>query len=289
MAKATRILATNCCVCRRDLTDAKSVELGIGPICRKKYGSADIETTDEMRRRALGALATSGLEPHVIKAVLERGKDARAVCNWLVYWASANYTNKAVVLACTPIIRLLGYTTLADKLETDRSAVVLTTTDDGKWVLVKSPRCEMFMAGVRRLGGRMVRHETSMRFKGWAVPSDAATKASLALLLGVSYPDEHCHANGETYVMAAASWKSFMASLPAKPAPKVAPAPPKATVTLEDKGRFFVLHTPYNPAFVAAIRNVRGRRYEGGDANSFPSARRDRVADLVQQHYGVTL
>jgi hypothetical protein len=33
----TRRLATNCFICRTPLRDAKSVELGIGPVCRKKH------------------------------------------------------------------------------------------------------------------------------------------------------------------------------------------------------------------------------------------------------------
>ena len=37
-APATKMLATHCAVCARALVDAKSVELGIGPDCRKKYG-----------------------------------------------------------------------------------------------------------------------------------------------------------------------------------------------------------------------------------------------------------
>lgn len=37
-APACEMLATHCCVCGLPLLDALSVELGIGPICRKKYG-----------------------------------------------------------------------------------------------------------------------------------------------------------------------------------------------------------------------------------------------------------
>ena len=37
-APATKLLATNCCACGKPLVDAKSVEVGMGPVCRKKYG-----------------------------------------------------------------------------------------------------------------------------------------------------------------------------------------------------------------------------------------------------------
>lgn len=38
----TRRLATTCCICRRSLRDATSVEIGIGPVCRQKYGFAEV-------------------------------------------------------------------------------------------------------------------------------------------------------------------------------------------------------------------------------------------------------
>lgn len=37
-APATKMLATYCAVCARPLLDSVSVEIGIGPECRKKYG-----------------------------------------------------------------------------------------------------------------------------------------------------------------------------------------------------------------------------------------------------------
>lgn len=45
------LTATNCCVCRRPLVDAKSVELGIGPICRQKHGF-DVDIPEEARQEA---------------------------------------------------------------------------------------------------------------------------------------------------------------------------------------------------------------------------------------------
>lgn len=37
-APATRMLATHCAACARPLVDAKSVETGMGPDCRKRHG-----------------------------------------------------------------------------------------------------------------------------------------------------------------------------------------------------------------------------------------------------------
>lgn len=49
-APATTLLATNCACCRRPLLDATSVEIGMGPHCRKKHGYGD--GPSEMREDA---------------------------------------------------------------------------------------------------------------------------------------------------------------------------------------------------------------------------------------------
>lgn len=50
-APATKLLATNCACCGRALVDAKSVECGIGPDCREKYG-VDVDVTEAAREEA---------------------------------------------------------------------------------------------------------------------------------------------------------------------------------------------------------------------------------------------
>lgn len=48
---ACKQMATHCCACGKPLVDAKSVETGMGPICRKKYGF-NIEVSEDARVRA---------------------------------------------------------------------------------------------------------------------------------------------------------------------------------------------------------------------------------------------
>jgi len=49
--KSTQLLASHCAVCARPLRDAVSVELGIGPDCRRKHGY-DSAITEENRAEA---------------------------------------------------------------------------------------------------------------------------------------------------------------------------------------------------------------------------------------------
>ncbi len=60
-AKATTLLASHCCVCGLPLVDAKSVELGIGPVCRKKYLIGDGITEDARHEANSLVYAASGL------------------------------------------------------------------------------------------------------------------------------------------------------------------------------------------------------------------------------------
>ncbi len=57
----THQLATHCVVCSRKLRDAKSVELGIGPICRKKLNHADWGLDDEAQATANKLIHKAGI------------------------------------------------------------------------------------------------------------------------------------------------------------------------------------------------------------------------------------
>ncbi len=63
-APATRLVATHCWACHRDLVDAKSVEVGMGPICRKKYGYDELSGLDNATRKAANALVYEAAAVH---------------------------------------------------------------------------------------------------------------------------------------------------------------------------------------------------------------------------------
>lgn len=50
-ALQTKVLATHCACCGRPLVDAKSVQIGLGPICRKTF-QYDLDVPDKDRARA---------------------------------------------------------------------------------------------------------------------------------------------------------------------------------------------------------------------------------------------
>jgi hypothetical protein len=282
LATATRVLATNCCVCGRDLCDAKSVELGIGPVCRKRYfRDADIPLGPKGWQKALGVLVQSDLPEHIINSVLDERPDTRKAANIVVYWASAHHTIRAIVLACSAVVRFLGYTLLADKLERDRADLRFETVGDNIEIFCR--RHDRFTSGLRRLGARMERHD-SQRFRCWSVP--ASRKAALVVLAGFYFGGLQCFADGGIFTIdPVEDFEQFLALCPTPKATR--PTTPAPSVKLYEQGGKLCVETPYNAAFVAAVRNVRGRRWNG-QANTFPLKRRADVEALIQTHYGVT-
>ena len=87
-APSTALLATNCLACNRPLRDAASVEAGIGPICREKYGYDSI------------------------------AEDVRIKANALIHEAARKGTPNARVLEIADLLEDMGASVLADKVRT---------------------------------------------------------------------------------------------------------------------------------------------------------------------------
>lgn len=71
---ACKMLATNCCACGRPLVDADSVENGIGPVCREKWGydkEIDAEARVEANKLVYEASAINGASPRM-REIIDR-------------------------------------------------------------------------------------------------------------------------------------------------------------------------------------------------------------------------
>ncbi len=121
-APATAMLATHCAVCSRPLLDATSVELGIGPECRKKHGFG-IEAPDE----------------------------ARAEANKIVHWIAVHQDSGEVR---ERIVRLhgLGFAKLAERIAERVGCVRIEV--EGDFVHVRAPYDEAHVERMRRVPGR---------------------------------------------------------------------------------------------------------------------------------------
>lgn len=139
-AAATKMMATNCVCCGRALVDAVSVQMGIGPECRKEY---DGGISEEVREKA----------------------------NGLVFKASmaAQHGNVELVKVLAEEIRGLGLGKLADKVgRRFRNAARYTEISisvEGMEYRVETPfrraMKEEFVAAWRRIPGRRFRNEAN--------------------------------------------------------------------------------------------------------------------------------
>ena len=162
-APSTRLLATHCACCGRPLRDANSVEIGIGPDCRAKYGFNDpalaadwIEAT-----LALEAVPLSARKTDLVGLLGDR-VDARGAVNRLVHAFAAHSTGlarAAIATAC----RALGYPRLADRLS-EVVASVQVKVEDGAYA-VSAPYIEGAGSDWYAAGGRWDREA-----KVWRVP-----------------------------------------------------------------------------------------------------------------------
>jgi hypothetical protein len=126
-APATRMLATHCACCRRPLVDAKSVETGMGPVCRNKHGY-NIEVSEQARVQA---------NKLVYEVALEQSK--------------AEPDRLAIVAkACT--LHLLGFDKLAGII-TKRTAEVRIEVQDNT-LFVHTPYNEAATSAWRAIPGR---------------------------------------------------------------------------------------------------------------------------------------
>jgi len=122
-AKSTKLLASNCCVCARLLRDAKSVELGIGPVCRSRYGY-DLDVSE----------------------------DARVQANVLVYTVARTQEMSADQYVT---LLSLGFSVLANKLKDrllESAGQVTVTTEGTRWLIVDAPYNADALPAWRRIG-----------------------------------------------------------------------------------------------------------------------------------------
>lgn len=127
-APQTIMLATHCIICGKELCDARSVEVGLGPVCRKKagYEAQAQEISEESRERA----------------------------NKLIHQISTTWTTDArgCVAALNELLGL-GFSEVVKAILRSVAAVVITVGDDGRF-WVKSTYNPEAVAGMRDVSGR---------------------------------------------------------------------------------------------------------------------------------------
>src|SRR5688572_31962314 len=174
-APATAMLATHCAVCRRPLVDAVSVETGIGPDCRAKYGYG------EAQAEAYWTAALSTLVGLEVASAVETAADAHQAANILVRHIAASDRVGPAYEAMVKALHELGFRTLATKIATRCAGVIVER--DGDDLLVRAPYSAEANRDWYALGGRFAKKPFPHR----RVPATEANRRALWTLLQRHY------------------------------------------------------------------------------------------------------
>lgn len=273
-APATNLLATNCAVCGRALVDAQSVETGIGPICRERYGNFTA-LSEPARVEANGIV-------YRIAATLSQTPDAAGL---------------ATVSTDLQRLRTLGADTIVQRILNNRGRLatikIITVDADTDRFAVQAPRNDDATAAYRSIRGR--RWHGSYRSRAWhgvtkanTFPRSAWPQVRAALV--ANYPGAFVRLpDGEVAILA----DDLAPGFDVPDAPAVDATPAGVTITITDaptrgygSGRRIAVATPYDAGVVAAMRNVRGRRWDGANrVNTFPLAALAGVLRIVRQQW----
>lgn len=146
-APGTALVATHCAACGRPLLDAASVDVGMGPTCRRKAG---------LDRDGTGADWSAALP--LLGAVVAVEGDARATANRLVHRIAADQ-GAATVPAHLAALERLGFARVAEAIrEHLRPASVSVLEDGDRYVVTVSgldrETFDAVIAALRTIRGR---------------------------------------------------------------------------------------------------------------------------------------
>lgn len=146
------MVATDCACCGRPLVDAKSVEFGIGPVCRSKYGMTNPD--GEVDLELAMVLLDKVIEDYGFERTFDL-KDRQKAVNKLAYWAACHQGQKRAAIVAK-VIRALGYVKFADKISEHAGVAPVkgTLSDDGKSILVDAPYRAESLGAWRSIPGR---------------------------------------------------------------------------------------------------------------------------------------
>jgi hypothetical protein len=248
--------ARNCVRCHRDLTDAASMEVGIGPVCRKLDNAVLAQTIPADAGLALVALETvnhEALAPetvntyHEVVASLVQGAnttDWRKTVKRMEWMLSYPLTRSHAFQQMLSAVHALGYVGLAALWSGEASTGMTTVRFENGRLYVKGPQNKSARFALKSIKGWQFHGAT----KEWSVPATGADAFQSAVQK--YYPVNTGLAEAMTSAKAHATMTAALTSL----APMQPPAPAQPKCRIESSNGALRIYTPYNANFVAALK-----------------------------------
>lgn len=308
----------NCTRCGKDLTDAASMEAGIGPICRDLDNAllARLIPSDlDKAKAAFDNVDLTAVAPETLKtlnevygALFADGAAARE--DWRlevkrIEWALSYPANNYMRADLTNVVGALGYVGLAALWSGEAKTGKAQVTFMNNRLVIQAAKCKAATATFRSIQGRQFHSVGTLTPKAaWSFPATAHDAVYLAVIK--HYP------NFEGLSEAIAQARKFSAPAPAPgivvpgvvvitdipaPAPVLveAPAPVKAApkCSITPVGVLLKVSSPYNPAFISDLKaqvKWTDRRWNAGEKVWEVTVNEEsKVKGLLSKHYGVTL
>lgn len=258
----------SCCRCSKELTDAASMEAGIGPVCRKQDNTLLANSIPANPPEALMhflGIDIGSLVPETVNTVLTvkhdlaanlAGTDWRKVIKRIEWILSFEDNRKVTLGAFSNVARSLGYLGLAALWNGEASTGQATV-----WFA----NGRLYVAGPRNMAARFAFKKAGGRFLGSVAVPNVGNKPAWYVEHNGDIPafataiQTHYPVNiGLTDSLAVAT--AYAAQVKATPAP-VAPTPPTAPTggsnvkhRIEQRGSSLSVFTPYDAGFIADLK-----------------------------------
>jgi hypothetical protein len=284
------ITERHCQRCGLPLTDAASMEHGVGPICRKMDNAvlaqlipADLATARTHLRAAMeDAFKIDEIKPTMERVVTalfdDENRDHRKTVKRIEWMLSFPLTPPCKH-SLIEVARSLGYTTLALVWTFQRGVPgeAVVRIADGR-IFVKGPRSKGAIALLRAVPGRKWHADE----KEWSAPLAEIEKFALAVRTG--YPN---HKIDGTIT----DWATLISTAKKSATQPTGHAPPRKTlVRVKVFGGLMLVESPMNYAFVDALKELPrcDRRWSpGSKAWEVAAEHRMHVLAAAERCFGV--
>lgn len=182
---ACKLLATCCAICGKALVDADSVQAGIGPDCRAKYG-VQAGRTGAFNEDRFWALVRAAAFESCVEVTAGDEIDAHRTANLLTHRVGRDPKGTEAAHAIAAIWAL-GYTKLAARL-CERAGVVVTA--EGHSIIVKAPYQPDFGSNLRRANAWAKFDKSDPKNKVWR--AEAANKGAVWRAICATYTGKAC-------------------------------------------------------------------------------------------------
>jgi hypothetical protein len=276
----------NCCRCGKELTDAASLEAGIGPVCRKldnavlatmipadaaaalsAFSQIDASDTPETCHNTLGQVGADLL-------ALDANKDWRATvkrCEWLLSWGQPHKVREAL----KGIIESLGYVGLLSVINGEAAKGKTTITFEDGRLYMQGPNNKAGRIALKEIKGRMFHPKTDEVKPRWSVP--AAQWAAFQTVIVKHWVN---HSGLQEAVEAAQSYK---------PEPKPVEKPKAAVTITETDDGWLKVKSPYNAAFISELKSAfywKTRKWNGQEKVwEVDVSHKGALLSMIEEHY----